>query len=97
MHDLAAVTGRLLGTMLNPFLWLVVFLALIASPRKPAHVRIGLAVIASTAIGSALYWADSYLSTTEKAQGLFFAALATPLICLVLLPLLRRLERRRRA
>lgn len=97
MLDLAAFTGRIIGTMLDPFLWLVVFLALIASPRKPAHIRIGLAVIASTAVGTALYWADPYLSAADKAQGLLFAALAAPLICFVMLPLLRRLERRQRA
>lgn len=73
--DPVAFLGRLVGTALNPILWIIIAGSLTSTKNLAASARVLITVAATVVIGAILYMVDDMLTVADKAKGLFFAAL----------------------
>lgn len=83
MHELAAFTGRLLGSAINPVMWVIVAASLYLTRTWHPIARIAVVAVATVVVGSLFYSFDTYLTLPEKARGLSYGALAAVIIASV--------------
>lgn len=80
MHELAMFSGRLLGSAINPVVWVIVAATLYLTRNWHPIARIAVAAVATIVVGALLYSFDTYLTIPEKMRGLLYGALAAVII-----------------
>ncbi|RWQ59828.1 hypothetical protein [Mesorhizobium sp.] len=81
MYELAVFSGRVLGSTLNPGLWVIVAASLYLTRNWHPFVRIAVAAAATIVVGASLFYTlETNLTTPEKVLGVLYEALAAVII-----------------
>lgn len=80
MHELAVFTGRLLGSAINPVVWVIVVASLYLTRNWNPIARLAVVAVATVVLGALLYSFDTFLTIPEKVRGLSYGALAAVII-----------------